>query len=209
MKIFGLEIKKSWWPIIIFNLVYILIFTVYYLKIKDYEFLWYIGIMVFFFVLIITTIHKSKFDLFILWGLSIWGLLHMAGGGLLVNGAVLYKFQIIHLFGSGESFILKFDQVVHAYGFAITTFVAYHILKPYFYKKEANWKVIYPVLVLISMGLGALNEIAEFLMVVLLPKTGVGGYYNTMLDTVFNTIGAIIAVVVIHFRRKKEEKNSY
>jgi putative membrane protein len=45
------------------------------------------------------------------------------------------------------------------------------------------------------MGLGALNEIVEFAAVVASPSTGVGGYYNTALDLVFNGLGATLAVI--------------
>jgi hypothetical protein len=41
-----------------------------------------------------------------------------------------------------------------------------------------------------GMGLGALNEIVEFIAVLTLPETGVGGYVNTSLDLTANTIGA-------------------
>jgi hypothetical protein len=52
------------------------------------------------------------------------------------------------------------------------------------------------------MGLGAVNEIVEFIMVLALPQTGVGGYENTMWDIVFNTIGAIIAVSYLNLKTR-------
>ena len=52
------------------------------------------------------------------------------------------------------------------------------------------------------MGLGALNEILEFIGVLLFPKTNVGDYFNNVWDLTFNTIGAIVAVIIIHIRRK-------
>ena len=196
-----MEFKKNLWPVIIFTALYILAYSFYYISIKNYEFLWYIFILLFFFSLILFTIKKTKFDHIILWGLSIWGLLHMSGGGLIINGDVLYNLEIIKLFNIGDTFVFKFDQFVHAFGFGVTTLVAYHILKPYLNKKT-NWKVVYPLLVLISMGLGALNEIAEFIATISFSAVNVGGYYNTILDIIFNTIGAIIAVVYIHFYRR-------
>jgi len=196
-----MEFKKSWWSVIIFTLLYISVYSIYYISIKNFEFLWYIFVLLFFFGLIFFTIKKTKFDTVILWGLSIWGLLHMSGGGLIINGDVLYNLEIIKLFDVGDTFVLKFDQFVHAFGFGVTTLVAYHVLKPYLNKKT-NWKVVYPLLVLISMGLGALNEIVEFLALVSFSAVNVGGYYNTILDIIFNTIGAIIAVVYIHIYRR-------
>ncbi len=48
------------------------------------------------------------------------------------------------------------------------------------------------------MGLGAVNEIIEFIAVVVFPNTNVGGYVNTALDLVFNAAGAITAMVLVH-----------
>jgi len=198
----GIQLKKGEWFLILFSLAYILGFTAYYVSIRNFEFLWYVAVLVFFFVLIISTIHRSKFDHIILWGLSLWGLMHMAGGGVVVNGEVLYALPLIPLAGSGDLFILKYDQFVHFFGFAVATLVVYHLLKPYLNEKT-NWKVVYPILIVAGAGMGVLNEIVEFIAVLLIPETGVGGYANTVLDLVFNTLGATAAVVFIHVRRKR------
>ena len=187
--------------LLIFNLIYIIVFTTYYLIIKNYEFLWYVMVLVFFAVLIILTIRKSNFDYIILGGLSIWGLLHMAGGGVIIQGKVLYAFHLIPIIDSGEIFILKYDQLVHFFGFGVSTLVGFHLLKPYLNDK-VNWKIVYSALVLIGMGFGALNELVEFIAVILFDRTGVGGYYNSALDLTFNTLGAITAVVFIHLQKK-------
>lgn len=198
-----MKIRKGEWYLIFFTLAYILAFAIYYISIKNFEFMWYVGVLVFFFLLIAGTMHKSKFDYLILWGLSIWGLLHMAGGGVRIGDNVLYAWEIIRIIDVGDTFILKFDQFVHFFGFGVTTLLAFHLLKPYLNEKT-NYVIIYPFLVAVSMGLGALNEIVEFMAVVFFQDTGVGGYYNTALDIVFNTLGAIVAVFVVHFRRKRQ-----
>jgi hypothetical protein len=48
------------------------------------------------------------------------------------------------------------------------------------------------------MGVGALNEVVEFLATRLLPETNVGGFENTGWDLVFNTHGASAAAVLIY-----------
>lgn len=195
-----MKLTKKHWFILSFSLFYILAYGLYYISIKNYEFMWYILVLMFFFFLIFITLPKTKFDYPILWGLSIWGLLHMSGGGIVVNGDVLYNYVVLPLFQLGGNSVLKFDQIVHMFGFGVTTLVAFHILKPYL--KNSNYKVIYPLLVFVAMGAGALNEIVEFMAVVMIPNTNVGGYYNTALDLISNTIGSMIAIIVIHFRRK-------
>ncbi len=189
--------------LILVNGAYILGFAAYYVSIRNYEFLWYVAILIFFFSLILFTIEKSKFPPFILWGLSLWGLFHMAGGGVRIGEKVLYAQPLIHLFGEGESLVLKYDQVVHAFGFMMATFVVYHLLKKYLIPNSTHG-VIYFVSACAGMGLGALNEIVEFIPVALGFQTGVGGYFNTAIDLVFNGLGALIAILVIHVRRKKK-----
>jgi len=181
-----------------FATAYIVGFSAYYLFIKNFEFLWYVAVLVFFFILILATLKRSGFDRPILWGLAIWGFLHMAGGGVRVGDGVLYALELIPIAGSGDAYVLKFDQVVHAFGFAVATLVVFHLLRPYL-GGRVNWKIVYPIIALGGMGLGVINEIVEFIAVVVFPETGVGGYYNTALDLVFNTIGAVLATVFIHF----------
>tara|TARA_Y100000310_G_C20478798_1_gene713702 strand:+ start:216 stop:821 length:606 start_codon:yes stop_codon:yes gene_type:complete len=195
-----MKFEKGHWIILFFNLAYIITFLIYYLSIKNYEFLWYIFVVIFFFFLIALTLGKTKFDYFILWGLSLWGFMHMMGGGFIFNGETLYKF-VIPIFQSGDIEILKFDQIVHFFGFAVTTLIGYHLLKPHL-NKMWNRGTIYFLLILVGMGAGALNEIVEFIAVVSFPETGVGGYYNTGLDLVFNAFGAIAGVLIIHYKEK-------
>jgi len=197
------NLKKGEWLLLIFNLLVIIGFTIYYGSIKNYEFMIYIGVIIFFFVLILATLKRSKFDYIILAGLSLWAFFHMAGGGVKVGSGVLYGVQLIPIINHGELVIFKFDQFVHAFGFGVSTLIAWHLIKPYLNEKT-NYKIVYPLIALVGMGLGALNEIIEFTAVVLIPETGVGGYYNTALDLVFNMFGAITAIIFIHFREKQK-----
>jgi|SRR3989344_3071847 len=196
-------IKKGEWILLIFNLIYIIAFTIYYIKIQDFEFLWYIAIMLVLFALVAGTLRKTKFSYAVLWGLSIWGLLHMIGGGVSVGGKVLYALELIPIWVTENFYVLKYDQFVHGYLYFVMTFVVYHLLKKNLNGKFNNW-IIYPVVVLASVGISTLNEIAEFAAVLALPQTGVGGYFNTAWDLVFNTLGAILAVIVLHLKIRKQ-----
>ncbi|MFO7807286.1 MAG: DUF2238 domain-containing protein [Candidatus Moraniibacteriota bacterium] len=155
-----------------------------------------------FFVLIAVTLYRSEFDEIILGGLSLWGLLHMAGGGLKIGGDVLYSLKLFPILEIQNTIVLKYDQAVHFFGFAISVLVVYHLLKPYLNQKT-NWKVVYPIIAVAGMGLGAINEIVEFIAVVAFPETNVGGYANTALDLVFNFLGAVAAILFIHFFYKQ------
>lgn len=187
-----MKIKKVDLFILLFNIIYLIIFTFLFIGRENYEFLMYIGVVVFFLILISILHLKYNFSYFVLEGLSIWGLLHMFGGYFIVGEHVLYGYQIFPF--------LRFDQFVHAFGFGFATLFSYEILKLNLNKNHSKIAVSI-LLVLIGVGLGALNEIIEFIAVFLIPQTGVGGYNNTMWDIVFNTIGAVLAVIWINLRK--------
>ena len=191
-----MKLKPSHWAVLVFTLAYVVGFAAWFLAIGNVEFLWYIATLLFFVVLIALTIGRTKFPPFILWGLSVWGLAHMAGGGIKVGGNVLYALVLIPIVGDGELRILKYDQVVHFYGFAVTAVVLWHLLRTNFPALRGTW-TIYCFSALASMGLGCLNELIEFAAVLGLPDTNVGGYYNTALDLAFNSAGAVIAMLLV------------
>ncbi|MDQ5958173.1 MAG: hypothetical protein QG665_524 [Patescibacteria group bacterium] len=179
----------------------ILVFSVYFLYIGNKEFIWYIGVMIGFLVLLFATLPYTKLSLTSLWGLCLWGLLHMAGGSVQVGDSVLYAWKILPLLDrGGEFYILKFDQVVHAFGFAVATLVMFEIIGP---RWRGSRGLLSFVAFLAGMGLGALNEIVEFAAVLVFPATGVGGYYNTGLDLVFNMLGAGLIAVSLYLYGKK------
>ena len=194
--------KKGWWPIFLFNLLYIIIFAFYYIYIANYEFLFYISVIIFLFLFFIITINKTKFNNLLLWLLSFAGFLHMSGGGIWIKGENLYQLKILHIIGSGDSFVLRFDQISHIYGIFVITIIAYHFLTIYL-SKERNSFFIYIVTFFIGIGWGSLVEIQEFVTVILFNRTGIGGYYNTLLDLIFNTIGAITAIIFLKIKNLK------
>jgi hypothetical protein len=136
-----------------------------------------------------------------LWALSIWGLAHMAGGlvpmpdGWPAHGPnrVLYSLWLI-------PDRLKYDQVVHAYGFGVTTWICWLGLKSTLHSSGAVAAPNAGRLLLVwaaGQGFGALNEVIEFAATLLVPETNVGGYRNTGWDLVANLVGATIAVLAI------------
>jgi putative membrane protein len=180
----------------VFTLAYVLAFTIWFLSIGNYEFIVYIATMAVLGWLVIRNLRKADFPLAILWALSIWGLLHMAGGGVPVGDSVLYSWVIVPLIEVRDTIILKYDQVVHAYGFGVTAWLLWHLMARHFPDLRGTATIyVYPALA--AMGLGAANEIIEFSAVLAVPETNVGGYYNTALDLVFNASGAILAMWLV------------
>lgn len=195
-------IKKEQWPIFIINVLLILIFGYLSLERENWEFVLYILVIIIFLILILVTNKRKQLSNFVLWGLNGWATLHMFGGFLDINGIRLYELILLDIWKTENFWVLRYNQFVHLWGFVVATLIGYEVLEPYLNKKT-NWKVVSVLLVLIGMGLGAFNEIVEFFAVLILPETGVGGYFNTSWDLVFNALGAIIAVIVVNLRRKK------
>lgn len=188
-------------PILIINLIYVPIFTIIALRGTNYEFLLYVCVILFVGAWILLKQRKVRFDRSILWGLTVWGLLHMAGGNLRVGNGVLYGLTLIPLVPRFD--IVRYDQLVHTFGFGVATLIGHHLLRPYLREGIDRWGTLSFLIVLMGAGFGALNEIVEFIAVVAMPETGVGGYENTLLDLVFNLIGGILAVVWLTCQRKR------
>lgn len=176
---------------------------------RNGEFVFYIAVMLIL-IGVFTFVHwRAPLTTSLIWGLSVWGLLHMAGGLTpLPNGwpydgehQVFYSWWIIP-----ER--LKYDQVLHAYGFGLMTVLCWHVLR------SGLWRAtkirLQPTLGILTLcaaagiGFGALNEVIEFIAVLTLPDTNIGGYENTGWDLVSNLVGAVLAAGLIRARDRGE-----
>ena len=198
MKLFGWFHKKekrtSLWPAALFTAAYLAIATPYAVAAQNTEFLFYIGIVIILAGVIVLLHRRVNLSQAALLLLSAWGLLHMLGGLLRVppeltnNGSgVLYSLWIIPQY-------LKYDHVVHAYGFGVAAWVTWECVRTIPGIKPTTG--VLALCWLAGMGLGSLNEIVEFAAVLMIPGTNVGGYVNTGWDLVANAVGALIAVKI-------------
>ena len=198
----GFYLRPQEWGVAVFTLTYTIGFTVWFLSQGNYEFIVYVVTMVLLITLVGSNLRVANFPPMMLWALSLWGLAHLAGGGVPVGDSVLYSYKLIDIAGSGEFTILKYDQVVHAYGFAVTAWVLWYLMTYHYPVTRHSWTAyVYPVLG--SIGLGCVNEIIEFIAVISVPDTNVGGYFNTALDLVFNTAGAVVAMLLVGLSERK------
>ena len=193
-------IKREHYILIALNALYLVPLIIKFTLEGNYEFLAYVGQVVFLLAIIMLTIHKTRFPMWLLVMLSVWSALHMAGGSVVVGDGVLYAYKFHHFVTLGDEgldgYILKYDQIVHFFGFFVATFVAYWLLLAQL-KPNFRLGAIVFVAVLAGMGFGAINEIIEFGAVLAAPETGVGGYYNTAIDLVANGLGALTAAFLI------------
>jgi hypothetical protein len=199
---FGIALTRGERAVALFTLAYVVAFTAWFLIRGNFEFVVYVITMLILIALVGRSLRSAEYPLPMLWALSVWGLLHMAGGGVPVGDSVLYSAQVIPLSpAEGEWTFLKYDQIVHAYGFGVTAWVLWHLMRRHYPVLEGTWTIyLFPALA--AMGLGAVNEIIEFVAVLSVPETNVGGYVNTALDLVFNAVGAVAAMLIVAATRR-------
>jgi len=195
-----IKIRKGQWPILLFNLIILAVFFTHFIAGKNYEFVLYVGVIVVFLGIFIYTNSRVYFPNALLWGLSFWALMHLAGGSFYIKGQTLYELMLVPISEAHEVF--RYDQFVHIFGFAAATIVMFYVLKPLLRKDLNGWLALSIVVVAAGLGVGAFNEIVEFIATILIPETGVGGYLNTSLDLVANFIGAVAAIIIIRLTNK-------
>jgi hypothetical protein len=189
------------WPVATFTLTYVAVALVFALIRGSPEFLVYIAVLLVMMGVVWAVHRQVQLHIASLWALSLWGLAHMVGGLLVVPGGwptsepsrVFYTLWLIPN-------RLKYDHVVHAYGFGITTWVCWQGIRAALKRRGQSTDPTAGLLVLSAaagMGFGALNEVIEFVATLLVPETGVGGYVNTGWDLVANLVGATVAVILI------------
>jgi hypothetical protein len=132
--------------------------------------------------------------------LAIHSVLHMAGGLVNVGNDVLYNASIGPTVSSLHTHVLQYDHLVHGFGSLVGTLTLWTVLAPPATNPVDRRNVIV-LCVLAGLGIGALNEMIEFLATIAHSGTHVGGYDNTGWDLVSNTVGAIIAAAIIMRRQ--------
>jgi len=161
----------------------------------NYEFIGYAVVVGFLYYIVLRLDKKYNFPTSAVWLFAIWIVMHMLGGSVHINGTRLYDLILINLYnGGGELVMLKYDQFVHAYCYFAISILVYFMLKKHMKSNQGAALVTFTVLS--AIGIGLLNEVIEFAMVIFADAAeAVGGYYNTALDLVFNLIGALIGPV--------------
>jgi len=185
------------------NVLIVVGFGLFYLQSANYEFLAYVGSIVVIAALLFGTLRHTRFPSYLLAGVTLWALLHMMGGSIQTADGVLYAWRIFPFFdGGGEFYILKMDQVIHAYLYGVIALMFLHLLRHVVGVRTHRW-FIASVAVFAAAGFSIINEIIEFWAAMNVPGNGVGGYENTVLDLIFNFGGAIIAVLVYEALTRK------
>lgn len=111
-----------------------------------------------------------NFSLIGLWGFNLWMVLLLEGGLATVGGVSLYALELLPIVGE-PYYNMKYDQLVHVYCYVVIAIVAYEVLSQLLTKSSALTTA--SLTVLMAVGIGALNEMVEFIAVVAVSSTGV------------------------------------
>ena len=170
-----------------FSVTYLAAFTVIGALMGQRAVVYLVTMLVLFFV--VARVYR-RFELrpAVLWALSVWGLLHMSGGLAAVGDGVLYGVQLV-------PGVLRFDQLVHAFGFGAATVAVWDVLSTFVGPENRRRVAIAVLAALGGLGIDSLNEVFEFAASRVFEATNVGGYVNTGWDLVFNLLGTSAAAI--------------
>ncbi len=173
--------------IVYFTFFYTAVFSINALVNGNVEFIYYTALMILSISIILLIHRRMHFYPVVLMSLSALGLLHLLGGNIWLGPTRLYDYYFI-------ANLFKFDNLVHMVGSGIMVMLAHALLTPILddqFERRHGYFIV--LLVLVGMGLGAVNELVEFFAVIIFDVgQQVGDYTNNLLDLVFNTIGSLL-----------------
>lgn len=181
-----------------FAVLYATFAAFHFVSIGNDEFLGYIVVIVLLIILGGCVLAHHCVPAWLLWLLSSVGLLHMLGAAVSIGGDILYNYVPFPIENPTGLTFIKFDQIVHTYGSGVAAVLAYFFLKD----RGFHWFSLFLFSVLVAMGVGAINEIIEFVAKLTVPDSDVGGYYNTAVDLTVNFLGSLLgaALTVVFWR---------
>ncbi len=182
------------------------------------EFGFYIAVMLVLIGVVLVLHTRVGLSRGLLWSLAGWGALHMAGGLVPVPDTwavegefrVLYSWWILPGGDADHGGWLKFDQLVHAYGFGVATWLCWQALcgalgAPGAPATPTPTPGLLVLVAAAGCGLGALNEVVEF-VATRFTSTNVGGYENTSWDLIYNTLGAATAATCLYVAHRRRQR---
>lgn len=133
---------------------------------------------------------RFHFRQVVLVGLTLWGIGHLAGGIVELDDGerILYNVVLARWF--------HFDNIVHFVGFGTAGLACWEALRAkWLADVDVGPRATVAFVALLGCGVGAVNEVVEFVFTLVFADTQVGGYQNTGRDLVANLLGGLTAGV--------------
>lgn len=130
---------------------------------------------------------------------NLWLVMHTLGGLASFDGVRFCDLILFDLIGE-PYYVLRYDQLAHFYCYLVMSVLMWSVVSK-ITRENANTMVVCVVTILAASSIGALNEVIEFVAVVMLGTDGVGGYTNTAIDLVANLLGAIVGTLYMVSRK--------
>jgi hypothetical protein len=133
---------------------------------------------------------RFGFSLVVLVGLTLWGLGHLAGGIIELDGGDRIFYNVVF----GRWFHV--DNIVHFVGFGTAGLACWEALRAGWLRgTEVGPVATVAFVAILGCGVGAVNEVVEFAFTLAVADSQVGGYQNTGRDLVANLLGGLVAGV--------------
>ncbi|PID47438.1 MAG: hypothetical protein CR967_04370 [Proteobacteria bacterium] len=131
---------------------------------------------------------------YILVAIQITILIHFAGAFIQLDDHRLYDLRF---------FDIRYDKFVHYTNSLLGAFIIHYLFK----KKNIDiGRITLAFVGFIVLGIGALIEILEFIVVLSIPHNGVGDYINNMSDLISNLLGVSTYALINYKKQAKHEK---
>lgn len=133
----------------------------------------------------------ARFSKTMVWALCSVAVVHLVGGLAppLDEAPTFYETWLVDR-------VVKFDQLAHLYGSLVITYACWHLVDGLLRPRRRGLALAF-VALLMAMGIGALNELVEFIFGLNNPDFHAGGLANTGWDLAFNLGGGVIAMMLL------------
>lgn len=175
------------------NIVLFLIMCVfrYYARFIHYrgiehihEFFIYATVIICAIVMLWWIFRHYPFDTVILVLLELGIVMHFSGAFVQIEGGRLYDAEVLGI---------RYDKYVHFVNAFSATLLVGRLFQ---IQKIALTRVNSIFMMMVVLGLGAVVEIVEYIVVLTVPDNGVGGYDNNMQDLIGNFCGSLSYVLL-------------
>jgi uncharacterized membrane protein YjdF len=171
----------------IFTIILLVSTWVFFRK-ENTEFVYYNILFFFLIMFVLIAERRLKFKFSVIIGLGVVLVMHLLGGLVQIGDMRLYDIPL------GP---FAYDNLLHfaiGFVFAVLSLNLFHKVHEW---KKTHKAAFFFFIVLCTLGLGALVEIAEYIGVEFLKAPGVGDYVNNARDLVFDVLGAIVAAIMM------------